>query len=149
MVSVNVNFSKMSYLGLVGGGLFKPLGCNMLISLDNAIKTATTLNSFKCTLKKLIFKNTAGRYNNRFKGKSSVNHTRIRPGLSALKYQLYTHRIVATLTCQLCNNEQDEMPLHYIFWNVQNLWPTNKISSLGCSQLWIGSTSAAHSQSLI
>jgi len=31
-------------------------------SLDHAIKVATTLNSFKSTLKKLMFKSTDGRY---------------------------------------------------------------------------------------
>ena len=60
-----------------------------------------------------MFKSTAGRYYNRFKEKSSINHTRFRLGLSTLKHQMYTGGIVATTTSQLCNNEQDETPLHY------------------------------------
>ncbi|KAK2145369.1 hypothetical protein LSH36_683g03022, partial [Paralvinella palmiformis] len=72
---------------------FIPTAVRKWNSLDNAIKVATTLNSFKCTVKKLMFKSTAGRYNNRFNGNSSVNLMPIRVGLSALKHQLYTRGI--------------------------------------------------------
>jgi len=118
-------------------------------SLDNAIKAAISLKPFKCTIKKLMFKTLLelGRYYNRFKVKSSVNHTRIRLGFSALKHHLYTHGIVATPTCQFYNNEEDETPLQYFLECPKHV--ACKIS-LGCGQLWIGSTlrSATHNQSL-
>ncbi|KAK2139596.1 hypothetical protein LSH36_1701g00000 [Paralvinella palmiformis] len=66
---------------------------------------ATTLNSFKCTMKKLMFKRTAGRYNNTFNGKSYVNHTRIILVLSPLNHQLYTHRIQLVANDVACQHE--------------------------------------------
>jgi hypothetical protein len=93
---------------------FIPSSVRKWNTLDITIKSATSLDSFKRTLKKSMFKNTTGRFYNKSKGKASVNHTRIRLGLSALKHQLYTYGIVAIPTCTLCNNDEDETPMHYL-----------------------------------
>ena len=95
------------------------------LSLDDAIKAATTPNSFKCAVKKLMFKNTAGRYYNRLIRKSSIDLRRIRLGLSTLKHQhswnCVSYAIINMMKCHCI-----------ILWNVQNRRPADKTSSLGC-----------------
>ncbi len=80
--------------------------------LDTTLQEKPTLSSFKNTLRDKLF-TPKKKLLSQFKGRSAVNQTRMRLGLSALKEQLHSHHIIEDPTCLQCRNE-DETIEHYL-----------------------------------
>ena len=82
--------------------------------LDDAIKELPTLGHFKNALKKSMFPKKVKLYS-QFKGSASINHTRMRLGLSHLKEQLYSYHIIDSPFCpNICCDRQPESAEHYL-----------------------------------
>ena len=104
-ISVRANTNKLY-------NSFIPASVRKWNSLDTTLKSSRTIGSFKIALRQSMFIKSVG-YFSRSKGKAAVAHTRIRLGLSPLRYQLFSYGIVPTPTCQMCQTGNDETPSHY------------------------------------
>jgi hypothetical protein len=81
-------------------------------SLEEDFKSCNSMHSFKKILKKKLFP-TRLQYLSKGKGKHSINHTRMRLGLSHLKQQLQSFGIIESLYCMHCTNRL-ETTTHYL-----------------------------------
>ena len=72
-------------------------------SLDEQLKSCNILHSFKTLQKKKLFP-TKFQHLSNGKGKHSINHTRMRLGLSHLRQQLYSFRIIDSFYCTHCTD---------------------------------------------
>ena len=92
---------------------FVPAATRQWNSLSNELKTARTIATFKHGLKKEMFSEKVKHFSMN-KGRSSIQHTRMRLGLSHLRYQLYTYHIIPSPECLNMNcNQTPETPQHY------------------------------------
>ena len=82
-------------------------------TLDATLQTAPSLDTFKDRLKKSMFHKSVG-YHSRCYGPAAVTHTRMRLGLSPLKHQLHSHRIIESPTCIQCHSGEEETTTHYL-----------------------------------
>ena len=81
-------------------------------SLDVETKDCTSINTFKKLQKKKLCR-TKTQYLSKGKGKHSINHTRMRLGLSHLKQQLNSFGIIDTPYCDHCTSRL-ETTTHYL-----------------------------------
>ena len=81
-------------------------------SLDEETKDCTSINTFKKLQKKKLFP-TKTQYLSKGKSKYSINHMRMRLGLSHLKQQLNSFGIIDTPYCDHCTSRL-EMTTHYL-----------------------------------
>lgn len=92
---------------------FLPAATRQWNALPNELKTAGTISTFKNGLKKKMFREKV-KYYSMSKGKTSIQHTRMRLGLSHLRHQLYTYYIIPSPECLNTNcNQTPETPQHY------------------------------------
>ena len=118
---------------------FVPAAVRKWNSLDNTLQTAPSVEPFQYALRKSMFKKRTDYYSSG-QGRAAVSHTRIRRGLSPLKHQLYSHRIVDSPTCTQRNSQDDETPAHYFMNCIPSIQPTDKNYSKGWGRLWTGLT---------
>ena len=93
---------------------FIPAGIQQWNSLSVQLKTATSISSFKHCLKSEMFPTKVKHYS-LGKGRSNINHTRMRLGLSHLRQQLHSHHIIPSPFCLNPNCDQKpETTQHYL-----------------------------------
>lgn len=80
--------------------------------LPTQTKESVTIGAYKRALRSQMFP-TKQKHLCQFKGKSAINQTRMRLGLSALKQQLHTYHIIESPTCEICGIEK-ETTIHYL-----------------------------------
>ena len=81
-------------------------------SLDEQLKSCNILHSFKTLQKKKLFP-TKFQHLSNGKGKHSINHTRMRLGLSHLRQQLHSFKIIDSPYCTHCTDRL-ETTTHYL-----------------------------------
>lgn len=79
-------------------------------ALDAKIRTSPTISRFKHNLKKYMF-TTRPEYLSRVRGRASIQHTRLRLGLSPLKQHLFSHGIIPSPFCEKCTQRAEETVL--------------------------------------
>jgi hypothetical protein len=90
---------------------FMPSAVRLWNGLNTDIKKSNTLSSFKYNLKKSKPKKV--KLYSKFNGKSAINHTRIRLGLSGLKSQRCDYNHVDNRRCDFCGAKKDDA-MHYL-----------------------------------
>lgn len=107
---VNVPFARINKLQ----NAFIVKTCNDWNDLDDSIKSCETLGSFKHALKEL----TPFRPNKLYSvldSRENIHHARMRMGLSSLKEQLRSHRIIENSDCDQCTDAVPETTTHFFF----------------------------------
>ena len=84
--------------------------------MNPALRSSSSIEHFKLNLKKQHLRATPffPDLYSRFIGKSAVNHTRIRLGLSALNFQRFQYNFVDNMSCDKCGVRREDAA-HFLF----------------------------------
>jgi hypothetical protein len=82
-------------------------------ALDSKIRTSPSISRFKLNLKKYMF-TTRPEYLSRVRERASIQHTRLRLGVSPLKQHLFSHGIIPSPFCEKCTQGSEETATHYL-----------------------------------
>ena len=91
---------------------FIPKTTNDWNNLSNHVISSPSISCFKQSIKGNFGTENLHYLYNSAPGKSGINHTRMRLGLSALKYQLHSFGIIDNPTCDFCHLA-NETAVHY------------------------------------